>query len=152
MAGQGLAKTGPSAQENGMRTLRSIIDTPCELDIYDTEAFRVEHWHWVDIPDRKALPMLPEPTPPKRAARPARPQPWGMTPLFSVPGSGEPEEFPPPRRRSRGPRAPGGSRGAGQAGRATSRPPANPPIPASRAGRNGVTGKPAPHKDAAELL
>jgi hypothetical protein len=65
--------------------------------------------------------MLPEPTPPKRAARPARPQPWGMTPLFSVPGSGEPEDIPSPRRR---PRAP----------------------------RNGVTGKPAPHKDAAELL
>jgi hypothetical protein len=65
--------------------------------------------------------MLPEPTPPKRAARPARPQPWGMTPLFSVPASGEPEETPSPRRR---PRAP----------------------------RSGVTGKPAPHKDAAELL
>jgi len=96
--------------------------------------------------------MLPEPTPPKRAARPARPQPWGMTPLFSVPGSGEPEEIPPARRGPRGARAPGGSRGIATARRATSRPPANPPIPASRAGRNGATGKPAPHKDAAELL
>ena len=96
--------------------------------------------------------MLPEPTPPKRAARPARPQPWGMTPLFSVPGSGEPEEIPPARRRPRGSRAPGGSRGVAAVRRAASRPPANPPIPASRAGRNGATGKPAPHKDAAELL
>jgi hypothetical protein len=93
--------------------------------------------------------MLPEPTPPRRAARPARPQPWGMTPLFSVPGSGEPEEIPSPRRRPRSPRVPGGSRGAATARRASSRPAAT---PASRAGRNGATGKPAPHKDAAELL
>ena len=66
--------------------------------------------------------MLPEPTPPKRAARPARPQPWGMTPLFSVPGSGEPEQIPSPRRSSR------------------------------RSGRTGVTAKSSPHLEAGELL
>ena len=40
--------------------------------------------------------MLPEPTVPKRAAASARPQPWAMTPLFSVPDSGEPDEIPSP--------------------------------------------------------
>lgn len=72
------------------------------------------------------MPMLPEPTPPKRAATRARPQPRGMTPLFSVPGGGGPEEIPSPRRRPRG-QAPGKP---------------GPHAP----------GKPGSHKDAGELL
>jgi hypothetical protein len=44
--------------------------------------------------------MLPELTPPKRAAAAARPQPV-MTPLFSVPGGTEPEVTPGARRRVR---------------------------------------------------
>jgi hypothetical protein len=99
--------------------------------------------------------MLPEPTLPKRAARPPRPQPWGMTPLFSVPGSGEPEEIPSSGHspsRPRGIREPSTSRGAGKARRANSRPPANPAIAPSRVGRNSATGKSSPHRDAGELL
>ena len=100
-----------------------------------------------------------------RAARAPRPQPGGMTPLFSVPGSGEPDdEIPSPVRGtlgSRGPRGtrdprsardPRGSGASGRARRANSRPPANPPIPASRVSRNGIAGKASPHIDAGELL
>jgi len=50
------------------------------------------------------MPMLPEPTLPKRAAARARPQPGVMTPLFSVPdGGGEPGAFPSSGRRVRQP-------------------------------------------------
>jgi hypothetical protein len=60
--------------------------------------------------------MLPEPTLPKRAAARARPQPGTMTPLFSVPGGGEPDAFPSPGRRVRQP---------ARTRRPNSRPPAN---------------------------
>jgi hypothetical protein len=51
------------------------------------------------ILERKATPMLPEPTLPKRpAAGSARPQPWVMTPLFAVPDGEEPDPVPAPRR------------------------------------------------------
>jgi hypothetical protein len=102
--------------------------------------------------------MLPEPTARKRAARPARPQPGGMTPLFSVPGSGEPDDEIPASGRGlgsrvpRGAREPRGSTASGRARRANSRPSANPPIPASRVSRNGIAGKASPHLDAGELL
>jgi hypothetical protein len=49
------------------------------------------------------MPMLPEPTLPKRAAARARPQTGVMTPLFSVPDDDEPGAFPPPGRRVRQP-------------------------------------------------
>lgn len=62
------------------------------------------------ILDRKVTPMLPEPTIPKRrSAAPAQPQPWAMTPLFSVPAGGEPDanpSTPSPRRRTRPPGRP----------------------------------------------
>ena len=87
--------------------------------------------------------MLPEPTVPRRAAASARPQPGAMTPLFSVPDTGEPEEIPSP---GRGPRAPGRAR------RTNSRPSANSRIPAGRANRNGIAGKSSSHKDAGDLL
>jgi len=87
--------------------------------------------------------MLPEPTARKRATAAARPQPLAMTPLFSVPDSGEPDELPSPGREPRGP---------GRARRSNSRPPASSRIPASRATRNGIAGKSGSHKDAGELL
>lgn len=105
--------------------------------------------------------MLPEPTARKRPARPARPQPGGMTPLFSVPGRGElDDDAPSPGRGPLGSRGPRGARAArepgsgasGRARRANSRPSANPPIPASRVSRNGIAGKASPHLDAGELL
>ncbi len=146
MAGGDAAIAGQGARETAARTLRSIGDTPCDLDISDTKALRVEHWRCVDNPDRKVLPMLPEPTVPKRAAASARPQPWAMTPLFSVPDSGDPDEIPSPGRGSRGTRAPGRAR------RTNSRPPANSRIPANRTNRNGTAGKSSSHKDAGDLL
>ncbi len=90
--------------------------------------------------------MLPEPTVPKRAAASARPQPWAMTPLFSVPDSGEPEEIPSPGRGSRG------SRASGRGRRTNSRPAANSHIPANRVSRGGIAGKSSSHKDAGDLL
>lgn len=135
-----VAIAGQGAGETAAGTLRSIADTPCDLDICDTKALRVEHWRCADNPDRKVPPMLPEPTAPKRAAASARPQPWAMTPLFSVPDSGEPEEIPSP------------GRGSGRTRRANSRPSANSRIPASRVNRNGAAGKSSSHKDAGDLL
>ena len=91
--------------------------------------------------------MLPEPTPPKRAAAQARPQPGVMTPLFSVPGGTEPEV------------TPGAGRRARPAGR-TRRPSAR--LPAPRADRaradpartdlDGGAGKSGPLKEPADLL
>ena len=81
--------------------------------------------------------MLPEPTPPKRAAAQARPQPEVMTPLFSVPGGTEPEV------------TPGAGRRARPAGR-TRRPSAR--LPAPRADLDGGAGKSGPLKEPADLL
>ena len=81
--------------------------------------------------------MLPEPTPPKRAAAQARPQPGVMTPLFSVPGGTEPEV------------TPGAGRRARPAGR-TRRPSAR--LPAPRADLDGGAGKSGPLKEPADLL
>jgi hypothetical protein len=51
------------------------------------------------ILERKATPMLPEPTLPKPpAAGSGRQQPWVMTPLFAVPDSGGPDPLPARRR------------------------------------------------------
>lgn len=53
------------------------------------------------ILERKATPMLPEPTLPKPpAVASARRQPWVMTPLFAVPDGDEPEPVPASRRRA----------------------------------------------------
>jgi hypothetical protein len=67
--------------------------------------------------------MLPEPTIPKRSAAAPAPQPWVMTPLFSVPDDGDPAPVPAPGRARRGrlasrdhpasPRRPAAARGAG---------------------------------------
>jgi hypothetical protein len=96
--------------------------------------------------------MLPEPTPPKRAAAQARPQPGVMTPLFSVPGGTEPEV------------TPGAGRRARPAGR-TRRPSARLPAPRADLARadparadlartdlDGGAGKSGPLKEPADLL
>jgi hypothetical protein len=91
--------------------------------------------------------MLPEPTPPKRAAAQARPQPGVMTPLFSVPGGTEPEV------------TPGAGRRVRPAGR-TRRPSARLPAPRAdraradraRADLDGGAGKSGPLKEPADLL
>jgi hypothetical protein len=86
--------------------------------------------------------MLPEPTPPKRAAAQARPQPGVMTPLFSMPGGTEPEV------------TPGAGRRARPAGR-TRRPSARLPAPRAdpaRADLDGGAGKSGPLKEPADLL
>lgn len=86
--------------------------------------------------------MLPEPTPPKRAAAQARPQPGVMTPLFSVPGGTEPEV------------TPGAGRRARPAGR-TRRPSARLPAPRTDPARTdleGGAGKSGPLKEPADLL
>src|ERR1700688_1060982 len=57
-------------------------------------ALKREHRRCADIPDRKATPMLPEPTIPKRRAAAPAPQPWVMTPLFGVPDEDEPVPVP----------------------------------------------------------
>src|SRR5271166_998011 len=129
------AIAGQDPQETAARTLRSIDDTPRDLDICDTKALRVEHWRCADNPDRKVPPMLPEPTVPKRAAASARPQPWAMTPLFSVPDMGEPDEIPSPGR------GPGGPRTSGRTRRTNSRSSANSRNSTSRVSRNGIAGK-----------
>ena len=70
--------------------------------------------------------MLPEPTIPKRRAASPAPQPWVMTPLFCVPGEGEPVPVPVPGRRA-------------------ARPPSrrvNPRGPASRTKRDGLSDPP----------
>ena len=72
--------------------------------------------------------MLPEPTAGKSAARPARPQPGVMTPLFAVPGGPEPDLNPAAGRRVRP---------AARTRRASPR------LPAADSGT---------HKDAADLL
>jgi hypothetical protein len=85
--------------------------------------------------------MLPELTPPKRAAAPARPQPV-MTPLFSVPGGIEPEVSLGAKRRAR------------PAGR-TRRPSARLPAPRADPARtdlDGGTGKSGSPKEPADLL
>ncbi len=87
--------------------------------------------------------MLPEPTVPKRAAGSARPQPWAMTPLFSVPDNEQPDEIPSVGRRSRS---------SGRTRRANSRPSANSRLPANQVNRNAGTGKSSSHKEAGDLL
>jgi hypothetical protein len=92
------------------------------------------------ILERKATPMLPEPTIPKPpAAAPALPQQLVMTPLFCVPDSDESDVAPPPGRRS--------DRPPGRPGRrTTSR------VPAARSVRGGLTPEPGPRKDPVDLL
>ena len=93
------------------------------------------------ILERKATPMLPEPTIPKPpAAAPALPQQLVMTPLFCVPDSDESDVAPPPGRRS--------DRPPGRPGRrTTSR------APAGRAVRGGLTTpESGPRKDPVDLL
>ena len=92
------------------------------------------------ILERKATPMLPEPTLPKPpAAAPALPQQLVMTPLFCVPDSGEPEvAMPPGRRADRPPGRPGRRSGSR--------------VPAGRAVRGGTTQEPGPRKDPVDLL
>jgi len=95
------------------------------------------------ILERKATPMLPEPTIPKPpAAAPALPQQLVMTPLFCVPDSGESDVAPPPGRRSD--RPPGRMTGPGR--RTSSR------VPAGRAVRGGLTPESGPRKDPVDLL
>ena len=95
------------------------------------------------ILERKATPMLPEPTIPKPpAAAPALPQQLVMTPLFCVPDSDESDVAPPPGRRSD--RPPGRKTGPGR--RTTSR------APAGRAVRGGLTPEPGARKDPVDLL
>jgi len=92
------------------------------------------------ILERKATPMLPEPTIPKPpAAVPALPQQLVMTPLFCVPDSDESDVAPPPGRRPDRPRGPRGRR-------TTSR------VPARRAVRGGLTPESGPRKDPVDLL
>ena len=92
------------------------------------------------ILERKATPMLPEPTIPKPpAAAPVLPQQLVMTPLFCVPDSDESDVAPPPGRRS--------DRPPGRPGRrTTSR------APAGRAVRGGLTPESGSRKDPADLL
>src|SRR5579863_412521 len=115
----------------GHGTLRHLGDTPCDLDICDTKALKGEHQRCADIPDRKATPMLPEPTIPKRRAASPAPQPWVMTPLFCVPDEDEPVPVP----------APGvsGRRAARSPGRGRR---ASPRGPASRPKRDGQPDPP----------
>lgn len=92
------------------------------------------------ILNRKATPMLPEPTIPKPQAAPAALQrPWEMTPLFCAPGSSgsaNPAESP-----ARRPRAP----------RRTSRR-VSPRPQTGQAKRGLATVKTGPGKDPADLL
>jgi len=83
--------------------------------------------------------MLPEPTIPKRRAASPAPQPWVMTPLFCVPGEGEPVPVPVPGRRAArraSQQAPGRGR------RANPRGPAGPRGARSRAKRDGLPDPP----------
>jgi hypothetical protein len=92
------------------------------------------------ILERKATPMLPEPTIPKPpAAAPVLPQQLVMTPLFCVPDSDESDVAPPPGRRSDRPPAGPGRR-------------TNSRVPAGRAVRGGLTPESGPRKDAVDLL
>jgi hypothetical protein len=92
------------------------------------------------ILERKATPMLPEPTIPKPpAAAPALPQQLVMTPLFCVPDSDESDVVPPPGRRSDRPPGRPGRRTASRA-------------PAGRAVRGGLTPESGPRKDPVDLL
>lgn len=91
------------------------------------------------ILDRKVTLMLPEATIPKpRAARPASPSPWVMTPLFGPPAGTDYDAA-----RSRRPRR----RTAPASRRAGNR--ANPRLPASRAARGLVAVKSGPLIDIA---
>ena len=83
--------------------------------------------------------MLPEPTIPKRSAASPAPQPWVMTPLFCVPGEGEPVPVPVPARRAArraSQQAPGRGR------RASPRGPAGPGGARNRAKRDGLPDPP----------
>jgi hypothetical protein len=92
------------------------------------------------ILERKATPMLPEPTIPKPpATAPALPQQLVMTPLFCVPDSDESDVAPPPGRRSG--RPPGGP------GRRS-----NSRGPAGRVVRGGLAPETGPRKDPVDLL
>src|SRR3974390_2096085 len=112
--------TGSRVGELPERTLRSTDDTPCDLDICDMSALKGEHQRCEDNPDRKATPMLPEPTLPKRrAASLASPEPWVMTPLFAGPDGDQPDVPRPPGHRTARPptrgRRPSSRRPAGRA-------------------------------------
>ena len=92
------------------------------------------------ILERKATPMLPEPTIPKpSAAAPALPPQLVMTPLFCVPDSDESDVAPPPGRRS--------DRPPGRPGRRT-----NSRVPAGRAVRGGLAPESGARKDPVDLL
>lgn len=92
------------------------------------------------ILERKATPMLPEPTIPKPpATAPALPQQLVMTPLFCVPDSDESDVAPPPGRRSDRPSGPRGRRSDSRA-------------PAGRAVRGGLAPETGPRKDPVDLL
>src|SRR5579859_629095 len=138
-----LRETGPdqAAQRRtsaGHGTLRHLGDTPCDLDICDMRALKGEHRRCADIPDRKATPMLPEATLPKRSPGPAAlAGPWVMTPLFYPPGGSEPDAA---RPRPAGRRRPAPPRRAGR------RPSAGQAAPLS------LAGKAPPPDDAADLL
>jgi hypothetical protein len=103
------------------------------------------------ILNRKATPMLPEPTIPKPQAAPAALQrPWVMTPLFCAPASSGSANPAP----STGRRAAPGSRRPSR--RASSRSPAaqgNRGLTAVKTGpRNETAVPPGPGKDPADLL
>jgi hypothetical protein len=92
------------------------------------------------ILERKATPMLPEPTIPKPpAAAPALPPQLVMTPLFCVPDGDEPDVAPPSGRWSDRPRGPRGRRPGSR-------------VPAGRAVRGGLTPEPGPRKEPVDLL
>jgi hypothetical protein len=123
-------------------TLRSVGDTPCDLDIYDVKPAKREHQRCDDNPKRKATPMLPEPTLPKpQAAAASLQRTWVMTPLFCAPSSSA----------SANPAQPAGRRSASAPRRAPRRPGSR--SQKSQGNRSLVAVKPGPPRtDTADLL